>query len=451
MLTRRGLIRIGAASVGSLALRPLGLLPGLAQTGPDYRALVCIFLYGGNDSNNTVVPMDDASYKLYLQNRGNLALSVANGDLTQPVASVNGAPYSFHSGLSDLASLFGSKELAVVANVGSLVQPLTRAQYQASQMPRPNNLFSHSDQQLQWQTSVAQGSSPTGWAGRIADYVSAQSLNSSMFPTFFSVSGNSLMGSGANTTPVSLNPGSSLELTGSNINIPEALARTQALQTLLTTDTGLSLVQAADHTLANSISDAHALTGALAKSTALHTAFPTTGIGAQLQQVAQIIQVRSYLGMRRQIFFCSLGGFDTHTDELNQHKTLYPQLGPALAAFYNATQEMGVAQNVTAFTESDFSRTFQPTSGNGSDHAWGSHHLVLGGAVQGGRIYGRFPSFQLGGADDTDTRGRWIPTTSVDQYGATLSSWFGIPQSTLFSIFPNLSNFDSANIGFLAS
>jgi len=447
MLSRRGLIRIGAASVGSLALRPLGLLPGLAQSGPDYRALVCIFLFGGNDSNNTVVPMDDASYKLYAANRGNLALTAA--DLTAPVNSVNGAPYAFHSGLGELASMFGSKELAVVANVGSLVQPLTRAQYQASLMPRPNNLFSHSDQQLQWQTSVAQGNSPTGWAGRAADYIAAQSINASLFPAFFSVAGNSLLGAGANTTPVALSPGGSLQITGSNVTTAEAIARTNAMEALLTTDTGLSLVQAADHTLSNSIADANALTSALGKSSPLSTKFPTTSIGAQLQQVAQILQVHADLGMRRQIFFCSLGGFDTHTDELNQHKNLYPQLSPAIAAFYNATQELGLAQNVTTFTESDFSRTFQATSGNGSDHAWGSHHLVIGGAVKGGRIFGRFPSFQLGGPDDTDTRGRWIPTTSVDQYGATLSSWFGIPQAALFSIFPNLANFDSANLGFL--
>ncbi|MDQ6675987.1 MAG: DUF1501 domain-containing protein [Acidobacteriota bacterium] len=448
MLSRRGLFRIGAASVGSLALRPLGLLPALAQGGPDYRALVCIFLFGGNDSNNTVVPMDDASYKLYLANRGALALSGA--ELTSTVSTANGAPYAFHSGLSELASLFSSKELAVVANVGSLVQPLTRAQYQASVMPRPSNLFSHSDQQLQWQSSIAQGNSSTGWAGRAADYAAANGFNASLFPTFFSVAGNSFMGAGMNTTPVALAPGGSLQITGSNGTTPEAIARTKALEMqLLSTDTGLSLVQAAGHVVANSITDADALSAALGKSRALSTQFPATGIGAQLKQVAEIIQVHASLGMQRQIFFCALGGFDTHTDELNQHKNLYPQLSPAIAAFYNATQELGVAQDVTTFTESDFSRTFQATSGNGSDHAWGSHHMVVGGAVKGGRVFGRFPSFQLGGPDDTDTRGRWIPTTSIDQYGATLSSWFGIPQSALFSIFPNLGNFDSGNLGFL--
>jgi uncharacterized protein (DUF1501 family) len=446
MFTRRGFIRIGTASVGSLALRPFGVLPAMAQNGPDYRALVCIFLFGGNDSNNTVVPMDDTNFQAYTSIRGNLALAQAS--LTPTVYTASGAPYAFHGKLTEVASLFSSKELAVVANVGSLVQPLTRAQYQAQQAPIPSNLFSHSDQQLQWQTSVAQGHSPTGWAGRAADYIASQNFNSSKFPTFFSLAGNSLEGAGVSTQPVALSPGQSLQLAGFNSSVASQ-ARLSALNSLLTLGSGVSLVQAADDTISNSIADANALSAALAKSTALKTQFPKSSLGAQLQQVAQIIQVQADLGMRRQIFFCSLGGFDTHTNEFNTHNTLYPQLSPALAAFYDATQELGVAQNVTTFTESDFSRTFQPTSGDGSDHAWGSHHLVLGGAVQGGQIFGKFPTFELGGPDDADVRGRWIPTTSIDQYGATLCSWFGIPDSALTSVFPNFGNFNSQKLGFL--
>ncbi|HXA64962.1 MAG TPA: DUF1501 domain-containing protein [Bryobacteraceae bacterium] len=446
MFTRRGFIRIGAASVGSLALRPFGVLPALAQSGPDYRALVCIFLFGGNDSNNTVVPMDDTNFQAYTSIRGNLALAQAS--LTPTVYTASGAPYAFHGKLTEVASLFSSKELAVVANVGSLVQPLTRSQYQAQQAPIPSNLFSHSDQQLQWQTSVAQGHSATGWAGRAADYIASQNFNSSKFPTFFSLAGNSLEGAGVSTQPVALSPGQSLQLAGFNSSAASQ-ARLSALNSLLTLGSGVSLVQAADDTISNSIADANALSAALAKSTTLKTQFPKSSLGAQLLQVAQIIQVQADLGMRRQIFFCSLGGFDTHTNEFNTHNTLYPQLSPALAAFYDATQELGVAQNVTTFTESDFSRTFQPTSGDGSDHAWGSHHLVVGGAVQGGQVFGKFPTFELAGPDDADVRGRWIPTTSIDQYGATLCSWFGIPDSALTSVFPNFGNFNSQKLGFL--
>jgi uncharacterized protein (DUF1501 family) len=445
MATRRAFIRVGAATIGSLALRPFGLLPALAQSGPDYRALVCVFLFGGNDSNNSIIPMDDAHYQAYNSIRGVLTLS--GTDLVN-VTSASNAPYAFHAKLTELASLFSSKELAVVANVGSLVQPLTRAQYQAAQMPIPSNLFSHLDQQTQWQTSVAQGNSPTGWAGRVADYIASQKINSSAFPTFFSVAGNSLQGEGLNTQPVAVAPGQSLQLAGFS-SASSSQARLNAMDNLLTTDSGLALVQAANSTLANSINDANALSSALAKATTLKTQFPTTSIGAQLKQVAQIIQVQSSLGMRRQIFFCSLGGFDTHTNEVNTHLTLYPQLSPALAAFYDATQELGMAQNVTTFTESDFNRTFQPTSGQGSDHGWGGHHFVVGGAVQGGQIYGAFPTFELGGPNDTDTRGRWIPTTSIDQYGATLCSWFGVPDTALPTIFPNFPNFGSTKLGFV--
>jgi len=446
MLSRRGFIRAGAATVGTLALRPFGLLPAMAQSSAGYRALVCVFLFGGNDSNNTVIPMDDASFQAYTAIRGSLALS--SSELTATMYSASNAPYAFHGKLAELASLFSSKQLAVVANTGSLVQPLTRAQYQGLQAPVPLNLFSHSDQQLQWQTSVAQGNSPTGWAGRAADYLASQKINSSSFPAFLSVAGNALEGRGADTQPVAIAPGQSLSLKGLG-NSKASQARSNSLTTLLTSDNGLSLVQAANSTMANSIADAAALEAALAKTTPLQTQFPSTSLGAQLQQVAQIIQVQSYLGMSRQIFFCSLGGFDTHAAELETHNDLYPQLSQALAAFYDATGELGMADSVTTFTESDFSRTFQPTTADGSDHAWGSHHVVLGGAVKGGQIYGQFPAFELGGANDTDTRGRWIPTTSIDQYGATLCAWFGIPDSALAGVFPNLANFQAPNLGFL--
>jgi uncharacterized protein (DUF1501 family) len=445
MFSRRNIIRMGAASLGTLALRRFAEIPALAQAGSDYRALVCVFLYGGNDSNNTIVPMDDASFKAYTAARD--ILGIPSSSLT-PVESVSGAPFGFYSPLAEVASMFSSKELAVVANVGSLVQPLTRSQYQAAQAPIPANLFSHADQQLQWQSSIAQGNSPTGWGGRAADYVAAQGMNSSAFPTFLSVAGNTLEGTGAKTQLVAISPGQSLQLAGFN-NSAASEARLSALTNLLTLTSGVSLAQAANSTLSMSMADAKALAAALGKAGPLSTQFPTTTLGRQLQQVAQIIQVQSELGMQRQVFFCSFGSFDTHTGELSTLNSLYPQLSQALAAFYSATEELGMAQNVTTFTESDFNRTFQPTSGDGSDHAWGGHHLVLGGAVKGGQIYGTFPTFQLGGPDDTDTRGRWIPTTSIDQYGATLCSWFGIPDSAMNSVFPNLANFSTRKLGFL--
>ncbi len=218
MFSRRGFIRTGAATVGSLALRPFGVLPALAQSSSNYKALVCVFLFGGNDANNLIVPMDGPTFNAYTSARAGLALTSAN--LTSTVYSTTGAPYAFHKSFADLANLFSSKELAVIANVGSLVQPVTRAQYQAAQTPVPMNLFSHADQQNQWQSSIAQGGSTTGWAGRVADYVESQNINTSKFPTFFSVAGNSLMGTGVNAEPVAISPGGSLTLAGFNTTAP---------------------------------------------------------------------------------------------------------------------------------------------------------------------------------------------------------------------------------------
>ncbi len=447
MISRRGLIKLGAASVGSLALRPFGMLPALAQSGSaNYRALVCVFLFGGNDSNNTIIPADDTNIQLYNRIRGSLALTAS--ELTGTVyAQTGNAPYVFHSGLTELASMFSNKELAVVANVGPLVQPTTRAQYLGQTAPLPTNLFSHSDQQIEWQTSSSNRPSSTGWAGRAADIASAQNL--SQFPTFFSVAGNSLLGNGATTTPVALNPGSTLDLQGFN-STTTSQTRLLALKNLLLLNSGVKLAQAANTVLSDSIADAQALDNALSRSTPLRTTFPRTSLGAQLQQIAQVIQVRDGLGMRRQIFFASLGGFDTHANELETHRILYPQLSQALAAFSNAMVELGTENDVTTFTESDFSRTFQPTTSDGSDHAWGSHHLVMGGAVKGGDIYGQFPAFVLSGPNDAESRGRWIPTISVDQYGATLCSWFGISDTDLLTVFPNLGSFGNANLSFLS-
>jgi uncharacterized protein (DUF1501 family) len=244
-------------------------------------------------------------------------------------------------------------------------------------------------------------------------------------------------------------PGSTPGLSGFDSSAP-ATARLQALQQLLTFDTGVSLIQAASSITSNSLANSKILSGALASAPTLQTAFPANnGLATQLKQVAQIISVRSALGLNRQVFFCSLGGFDTHSAQIAIQAPLLQLLSDAMSAFYAATVELNVAQQVTTFTMSDFSRTFQPGSNNGSDHAWGSVQMVLGGAVKGGDIYGTLPAFALGGPNDAGNNGRWIPTTSIDQYGATLAQWFGVSAANLAPIFPNLANFSTTKLGFL--
>lgn len=451
MITRRQILQLACCGGGMalspwgrLGFRTFGAMNAYAQTTSDYRALVCVFLFGGNDGNNLIVPLDTPSYDAYSQIRGSLAL--ASSALLPVTAKTGKRAFGLHPKLTNLQTLFSSGQAAVVANVGTLLQPLTRAQYLAGNIATPENLFSHSDQQLQWQTSFS-GPNGTGWGGRVADKLASVNAPST-FPTFLSVAGNAMLGQGEDTTPATVIPGAPLNLTGFG-NSATDNARDLALQQLLTLDTGAALVQQASTTMQQGLGDSAVLKQALSGLPALTTTFPTTSVGGQLQQIAQVMQARSALGMKRQIFFCSLGGFDTHSAQLDTHDTLFAQLDAALAAFVSAAQELGVENNVTIFTESDFSRTMQPNTNGGTDHAWGSHHIVAGGAVAGGDVYGQFPELALGGPNDAGTAGRWIPTTALDQYGATLASWFGVAASDLGYVFPNLANFPAPNVGFL--
>jgi uncharacterized protein (DUF1501 family) len=418
----------------------------LAQAPTDYKALVCIFLFGGNDANNTIIPQTQSEWNAYKSIRGTLALPDSNAQLLQ-VSAQNGTPYALSSGLSAIHPLWGQRKFAVVANVGMLVQPTTRAQFLANAVPVPTNLFSHSDQIVQMQAGVPNGSAGSGWAGRVADAMQYAN-GASTFPPSVSMAGPQLFCRGNAVQSASLIPGYDMAMYGMNI-WPDtaAAARAQAVQEILTLDSGVSLIQAANRVRQDAIALSGMLKG-LGSATPLTTQFPGTSIGNQLKQVAQILQLRSQIGLKRQVFFCSLDGFDTHGSQAWQHWDLLSQLSAAMLAFYNATAELGIADKVTTFTESEFSRTLQP-SGSGSDHAWGSHHLVLGGAVQGGDVYGRFPVMALGGPDDAGSRGVWIPSTALDQYGATFAKWFGLDATAIASVFPNLVNFATPTLGFL--
>lgn len=445
-LSRRSFLQAGIGAAGwAGTLGRFGLVNALAQTSSDYRALVCVFLNGGNDGNNLIVPLGASEYQSYSTGRGDLALSAAS--LLPITASTGNAAYGLHPAVPKLQGLFQQGKLAVVANVGMLLQPLTRSEYQQKSAPVPVSLFSHLDQQLSWQGTTSLDSYRTGWGGRVSDVLTSANANSTI-PAILSLAGNSSFCEGLETRPGTVIPGATGGLTGFDESV-EGTARRRAFEDLLTFDLGVSLIQTASDATTEGIRLAKRIDSAIAGSSNLTTQFPSTSLGRQLEQAAKIIKVKGDFGIKRQIFFCTLDGFDTHMNQLTEHNRLLGELSAALAAFYDATIELGVSDSVTTFTESEFGRTLQTSAGSGSDHGWGSHQIVLGGAVKGGDFYGRFPTLALGGPDDAASRGVWIPTTSADQYGATLASWFGVAAGGLAAVFPNLSKFTPNNLGFL--
>ena len=426
-----------------------GRRSALAATD-DYRALVCVFLFGGNDGNNLVVPLD-GRYADYAAARrqptdGGLALPL---DQLLPLTPASGpAQYGLHPDMPELQQLWTAGALGVLFNVGTLVAPTDKSADAAGRVPRPQSLMSHQDQQNQWQTSLPDRPARSGWGGRIADGLPASSL-----PPLVSVAGNVLFAAGDRVHPLAVPPagGGTFGLTGF-----DSSAGSRSIRAAMDALRGLDLDSALVQSVAGETVAAFAASGALAPvlagtgstTDALFGATPST-LGKQLLQVARMIEARSVLGASRQIFFVSLGGFDTHNDQLNRQSKLLVDVSASLAAFHAATVQLSVASQVTAFTLSDFARTLQPASGGGSDHAWGNHQLVVGGAVRGRQTYGTFPTLALGGPDDFSSEGRWIPTTSTDQYAATLARWFGVAPGDLASILPNLGRFPAADLGFL--
>jgi uncharacterized protein (DUF1501 family) len=442
MLSRRYLLKKGfrlATTVGAAAsLGHLGKISAFAQSSAsNYKALVCVFLFGGNDSNNMVIPISGQSASQYKTLRANLA--VAN-----PLA-LGSTGYGLHPSMKALQSLYSKGNVAVNFNVGTLVAPLTRSQYSSGTGKAPSNLFSHADQQQEWQTAAPLENITTGWGGRVADLFPPAKAQSC--PTAISVAGNSTLLVGQNSNPATISK-DGFGLLGED-GSAATTARDAALQQIFKLDSGVTLVQASGGVLQGAIEMAALVKNAVSTA-AMPVTFPSTSLGQQLQQVAQLIRSRTQLGATRQIFFTSLGGFDTHTDQLNSQAALYQELSDAIAAFHAAMADSSIAaaDEVTLFTESEFSRTFQPNTNGGTDHAWGGHHMVVGGAVKGG-LYGKYPDLALGGDSDAESRGNWIPTTALDQYGATLAQWFGV--SNLLGVFPNLSNFSpgSYNVGFV--
>jgi uncharacterized protein (DUF1501 family) len=433
------------------------------QAATDYRALVCVFLNGGNDGNNMFLDLNQ--YGVYSTARNTAQLAIPQASFL-PVSPVSGGSFGFHPNMPEMQNLFNQGRLAVLCNNGPLVEPLTRTTYQNGSGKKPLQLFSHSDQVGLYSTAIANSVSQTGWGGRLAD--KTLGLNgAATFPSNVSIAGVNLFLTGVDTRQLAVSDSNTslanvLQLNNApGASAAESSSRLASFNEIRTFDNNFKLVKAASDVRSSSIQTDNALSTV---NPVLTTPFPnpSTSISRQLLQVARLIKASTDpaagINMKRQIFFVQIGGFDTHSAQLNGQGTLLQQLSQAINAFFSATVELGLQDKVTLFTMSDFSRTMQPSGTGaaqvGSDHAWGNHQFIVGGAVQGHTLYGAYPNITPGGPDDTDgggsPRGRWIPTTSIEQYAATLASWYGLSSADLTAVFPLIGHFSSSNLGFLS-
>jgi uncharacterized protein (DUF1501 family) len=457
MLARRAFLRraghlglAGIATPWALNLATMGEAAAFSAT--DYKAIVCVFLYGGNDYGNTLIPVDNTNYAKYAAIRTGISLPQANlaaTTLSPTTALSGGMQLALAPEMGRLKALFDLGKLGVQLNVGPLVEPTTLAQYNAKSVRLPAKLFSHNDQQSVWQSSHPEGS-VNGWGGRMGDLGLANNGNATF--TCISVTGNAVYLAGQSAVPYQVSPSGAVPISGLK-SVYGSAACGAALNSLITQTSTHMMENEYAKTTKRSMDAEVAVTAATAGVT-LATPFNATNplgsanpLAAQLQMVAKLIAGRSALGAKRQVFMVSLGGFDTHDFLPTQHPILMSSVSDALASFYDATVELGVANSVTAFTASDFGRTLA-SNGDGSDHGWGSHHFVLGGAVQGKQFYGTAPAIAVNGPDDVG-QGRLLPSTSVDQFAATLASWFGVSASELPVVVPNIGNYTLKNMGFV--
>jgi len=441
--TAGALSTLGAGSPLALNLAGIGAAAAEVVTA-DYRALVCVFLFGGNDQTNTVIPFDTAEYNAYRSARPSIARQPADLVSLGAVAAQGGRSFALPKELAPLAALYAQGKAAVVANVGPLVVPTSKTEYRDETVPLPPKLFSHNDQQSVWQSSAGEGST-VGWGGRSGDLLAASNANTTF--TAISVSGSAVFLSGRQILQYQVGTGGPVTIGALSGNVFGSPAAAATLRALLTAGRPHLFENELARVTTRSIDAAAALGAALGGAPALATPFDAANsLAQQLRMVAQIISVRQAIGAKRQVFFVSLGGFDNHDSLLDTQPGLHAAVAAAIDSFYRATVELGVAGNVTTFTASDFGRTLT-SNGDGSDHGWGAHHFVVGGAVRSG-VYGRFPTVALNTDEDVGS-GRLLPTTAVVQYASTLASWFGVPDSGLSDALPGLGNFGNRNLGFL--
>lgn len=422
-----------------------------AAVTSDYKALVCVFLYGGNDYANTLPPYDQASYALYQAARSNIALdraALAATVLNPVTALAGGRQYALAPTLSPLLPLFNAGKMAVALNVGTLVQPTTKAQYSANSVPLPPKLFSHNDQQSYWQASNPEGAT-SGWGGRIGDLF--QSGNGSATLTCINATGNAVFLTGKTAIQYAVGTGGPIALLNNASTVFGSTTAASTLRTLMSASQ-TNVLQNEHAKISKRALDTYTQVNTALGSapTANFPLFPTpNSLADQLKIVARLISVSSQLGARRQVFFVSLGGWDMHDALVANHPTQTGLLANAMRAFYDTTVAMGVADKVTTFTASDFGRTLVSNS-DGSDHGWGSMHFVMGDAVRGQRFYGTPPAIGNGTVDDVG-QGRLLPTMAVDQYASTLASWFGVSATDMRTVLPNIGNYNSStwNLGFV--
>lgn len=448
-LNRRDFLRTSGAAALFAATPGLAYAQVAGGIGPfsDYRALVCVFLFGGNDSYNMLVPNTTAEYNAYAASRQNLAL--LQGDLLPIMPASTGNPdFGLHPAMGGVRDLFAAGSAAFVTNVGPLVEPTTRMQYQERSVILPPQLFSHNDQQDQWTSLRGNVPSKTGWAGRMADLI-RDGVAGQQMATNASLFGANLFQSADETVAYVMGPNGPVQFEGFS-RTPGDILNEQRLAFERVVDASYDSIYERGFAAVQrrAIDAADTVSAALAGAPTFDTiAFPQSQLGRQLRTVAQLIAVRDELQMQRQVFFVATGGFDSHDDQNQNQPGLLGGISDAIAAFHAATVDLQIDNKVTTFTQSDFGRTLT-SNGDGTDHAWGGNHLVVGGAVAGGDLYGSYPTLEIGGPEDVGG-GRMIPSTSADQYAATLAKWFGIPDPDLEVVAPNLRNFAQRDLGFM--
>ncbi len=431
-----------AATPGAAFSQVVGSSGGFS----DYKALVCMFLYGGNDSFNLLVPHSDAEYNVYAQARQGLAVPQSQLLPITPAAP-DGIDYGLHPSAGGLRTLFEDGVAAFVSNVGPLIEPMTKEQFFNRSVRRPPQLFSHNDQQDQWQSLKGDAQSKTGWAGRMADLIRSGVADQQM-ATNVSLFGSNLFQSADETVAYVMGPAGPLLFEGIPAD-PEDPFYEQRLAFLriLNADYPSIYERGFADVQKRAIAAADKLSAAIASADPFTTVFPQGQLGQQLETVAKLIAVRGELKMQRQIFFVAAGGFDTHDKQNEDQPLLIGGVSDGLKAFYDAMFELGIAESVTTFTQSDFGRTLT-SNGDGTDHAWGGNQVVIGDAVRGRHVYGSYPLLQIDGPEDVGG-GRMIPSTSADQFAATLASWFGIAAADLDIVAPNIDNFAVRDLGFM--